>query len=232
MAGTIIYRSGIGTDNLILGGPDIVETIPLGTWNKVRVGMRLTMQAEASVPQSPFPRLALGLCSGTTNPFGSANTTHFVGGVSNHILWNLKNTPRRLFCGEGYTNTFKACKKIGATITGEPTPVTGPLVMEEDEPPRTLIAVDITRMVGGFNVDLFLCTLANPPMPFVDVTEFDFNAVMQSTTPALANHTRFSTFNVYTDEAVSGVLNAVNFSWNHGVINSIEVYDAAVNKLS
>lgn len=234
MAGTIIYRAGQGTDNLILGGADIVAPITLGTWNKVRVGMRMTMQAEADVDQSPFPRLAVGLCSGITNPFGAASTTHFVGGVSNNILWKFKTSPRRLFCGDGTSNSFKACKKIGTTITGEPTSITGPFIIEEDETPKTMLAVDITRMTGGFNVDIFLSTLLNPPLPpdLIDVTEFDFNAVMQATTPALVNHTRFSTFNVYTDEAVSGVLNAVNLSWNHGVINGIEVYDVAVNKLS
>ena len=208
------------------GSSDLVAAVTLGTWSHLRVGLRCVVgdaNTQTDISGPPLPRLAVGLCAGTTYPYRSNSCAHFVGAVTNHSTWyNVGTGPACYHCGGGATNALKSCKKIGTTLTGEPSGAAGPVISDGADQPATVIFVDIKRMTNpalGFNVTLFSRNASPLPSPLGSyVTKTKFDAAMLANPavfpPGVASHSSVGPYNVYTSEATNGVLSAVNVSWN------------------
>jgi len=82
---------------LSLANEEFVRTLAIGTnWTKLRLGMLMALNPDGTNNLSGT-NLLFGLCSGKTNPYGSANTTNFLGmkfgaDISSDLLTYVANS--------------------------------------------------------------------------------------------------------------------------------------------
>ena len=102
--------------------------------------------------------MALGVCSGSTNPFnnGSATTTHFVGArIHRRNLVENGGDSALSYLIASYA--MQCCKRVGTTITADSG--TGTLFYAWYMPLgtnyRTVWAVDITKGSPNFTMQMF-----------------------------------------------------------------------------
>jgi hypothetical protein len=82
------------------------------TWNEIRIGIRWHMR-DSGANLASNPQVFLGVCSGDTNLWGDATTTHAVGINFNAATWT-RNTTNYQVSG---VNTIFPAKRVGSTIT-------------------------------------------------------------------------------------------------------------------
>ena len=168
------------------------------------------------------PEFAFGLCSGTTNIFGDATVTHFVGARSSG-LWSFQTT--------FYNNTsFQPAKKVGSTLTTGTTFVQNAAVQvgaASNTADRGCMFVDITK--GSPNYSLTLTYLNNTNS--TDISAATFLQQMEVASPVLTNHATSAAQTIAVNEGTDGVLDSINFSWNR-TTPFIEICDIAVARLA
>lgn len=213
-------RASLGNDQIIRF-PE-----PLGTWTKIRLGIRLSLNTTADVTGTP--RLYFGMCNGVeehVSGAGSMTTRNFLGVVTTDATWTYGLTPV-----EGYpyvtidsvaavhrvttTNTLSAGTAL-ATLAAYPQLYRNCFYVTID---KTTPAATTVEFISPNN--------AGNSVEDVALADF-FTQLKSETTVILPNYLRTvyaTTFNI--NEATNGTLNAVNLSWNK-FSNRIEVSDFA-----
>tara|TARA_R110000772_G_scaffold249530_2_gene364015 strand:+ start:123828 stop:124523 length:696 start_codon:yes stop_codon:yes gene_type:complete len=111
----IVSRSG--NKAFSLGNSYMARFMDVGeSWTRIRIGLTLRISGAAFGNITGTPRLAIGLCSGVTNPFGATLTDNFVGVITNQATFAAKTD---LYGNTGNTSgmgMFPATK-VGATLT-------------------------------------------------------------------------------------------------------------------
>lgn len=225
--------SAVDDKRIVLSNSQFARPIPFGTtWNKIRIGVRLDCTTSGG-NLTGTPRFAVGLCSGNTDLYGDATTTHFVGVRTNEATWTLTNSNRYLVNG----STLSPHKKVGTIFTagtaffpgvqwgigaGAATPVAD----------RTQFILEITK--GSPNFTLQMLGWINPggvAAP-VDNSDVAFYTNMEGAgNPAATNHTFSAANTLAVDEGVSGSFDHINIFWDR-TTSEIELSDLAVARIS
>ena len=201
-------------------------------WTTIRVGCRISID-DSGADITSTPRFAYGICSGITNPFISATTDHWLGGLLNDAtLTRAVGPPKRYTGGDGLC----AAKRIGNTNT---------------------IGSSLTQIgFGQQQFTFYYCGTANRSVLFLDITKGDPNFTLQVklfagygygssedvsieefltqlplSSPALIGHYTTASVDIAVDEAADGFFNAVNISWDR-TSPAIEVSDVKVVQLA
>lgn len=144
--------------------------LPTG-WNKVRVGLRLTV-GDLGVNPGSTPRFAFGLCHGTTNIIGDATCDNAIGAITNSASWARG--------GVGYAGmAVTAFTKVGSTLTTGGTLIGGSgiaLAWTRTVAPfyRNCYLLDITKGSPNYTVALYYWS----PGTTADVQDYDFYQAM------------------------------------------------------
>jgi len=205
-------------------------------WSKIRLGIRLHM-TDSGTTLTGGAVFAMGFCSGLSNTYGDAVTTHFVGltmgeGIS---AWGRVGLVPPL--NYPPSAVYRATKRIGITNTyGTPALIPGNMNeyigsgADIDYADRRLLFLDVTK--GAPNYTLFLPFVMNA-YPSTDLSANAFIAMMSQPNPTPG--TRYGNYgnpvDLPVDEVGDGQLSAVNFAWNR-VDSTIEICDVAVAVLA
>jgi len=198
--------------------------VALGTWNVIRMGFLWSVRQDVlGVIQPDF---AFGFSSGTSAVYGDASATHFVGITTEGTAfggWALHGT-NFLF-----NAVFRPTKQVGATKTNGTNLTTSGVVYANTtaDNKRSLWFVEITKGSPNYSFKLFHRNDVGATNP----SHTDLVAVMESASPALANHVFTAAQTLAVDEGADGTLNAINFYWNLTSSNT-EVDEIMVTKVS
>lgn len=102
---------GESTKVISMANGQMVRSLSMGSsWDKIRIGFRYRINTEYDIPGSP--EFSIGLCSGTTNTFGSTTCDNFIG------IMNT-DTTMVLHASGDYVQSINinAITKVGTTIT-------------------------------------------------------------------------------------------------------------------
>lgn len=132
------------------------DTVAIGTgWTKIRIACRFSILDSGSNVTST-PRFAIGICSGSTNIFQDATTTHFLGIMSNNATWSRIVGPPVGY-NIGASGTWVVTKRIGAVTTSNTS--IGGLVnstfYDATTANRTAFFITITKGSPTFTVQIF-----------------------------------------------------------------------------
>lgn len=201
--------------------------IPTG-WTSLRLGVRWRMQDNGS-GLTLFPRLAMGLCSGTTNILGDATTTHFAGIISNSSDWAYWTGSAAVYYGFSYS----PYKKVVSTAT------TGALYSSDCRIPYNLSPtnrfiylhyLEITKGSPNYSFRVFTMIGNNPPTDYTEAQFYSLLTQPGADTLSLSNYAYTTTNTLAVDEATDGTFNAVNFYWDRGVV--VEIHDWGIAQLA
>jgi hypothetical protein len=185
------------------------RTLALGSlWTSLNVGVRLR-HSRAGAWTSPTVlsgsrRLGFGLCSGSSNPYGSASPTHFVGLRTGSTNWGRLAGTNWWECGH------RLVTRAGATETTHSSSATGTLrTAERAEESFSAWYLRLTRLPGDLALlEAFLPTGPDAP------TAADFEAQMRREVwkADVSNHSSYREFSIEIalDEATLGTLDTVN----------------------
>lgn len=181
--------------------------VNLGTWNVVRVGMLWSLRQD--VFQADIdPNFAFGLCSGTTNCYGDATVTHFVGITSEIGAFGL---PWQETAGGFLRAVMRPSKKVGATQSNGTNLATNHLVYANTvvDNKRSITWIEFTKGSPNYSFKIFY----RDTDAATDATVTDLEDTMEDLTPTLANHTFSAAQTLAVDEGVDGTLNAIQVYW-------------------
>lgn len=206
------------------------DTVAIGTgWTKIRVACRLSITDSGSNVTST-PRFAIGICSGSTNIFQDATTTHFCGIMSNNATWSRIVGPPVGY-NIGASGTWVVTKRIGAVTTSNTS--IGGLVnstfYDVTTANRTAFFITITKGSPTFTIQIFTRSSATAS----DVALAEFLTQVELVTPTIANHGLNTASNntIAIDEAVDGFFDHACVAWDRTTPN-IEVSDLSVVRLT
>lgn len=235
----IIQRtiSAQADNRVVLQNSQDARPLPFGSsWTRLRIGVRLHMRQYSEVGNitglginGTPPRFAFGLVSGTTNLFGDASTTHFIGVRWNATTWTLTGSNRFLVSN----GSVIPIKKVGTTVTSGsaffPTSQWGiGAGAESNAADRTVLFLDITK--GSPNYTLQLFGWINTGVAPVDVSFANFKEQMILSAPSISGHAMSDTQDIAITE-LDGAFNAVTFSWNQ-TLPQIEIEDIALKRFA
>lgn len=195
-------------------------------WTTLRVGLRLHMR-NIGTDITGTPRFAFGLCSGTSNIFGDASVTHFVGALSSAASWTYgTGTPNYYYD----PSQMVPAKKVGSTLTtgatfGQSVFAASAAVGGSER--RAMMFVDITTGSPNYTLKLWASGTATIP----DQSNATFLAQMENNPPSLANYTYSAGKTIAVNEGTDGTLNAINVSWDR-TTPVIEICDIAVARIA
>jgi|SRR5688572_2374569 len=197
------------------------------SWTTIRIGCRISIDDFGGNILST-PRFAFGICSGTSNLFMDATTTHWAGVVSDVSSWRyLAGPPASL--GPNNPWTLSVAKRVGSTLTiGS---AIGPGFWQIGDcavATRTVFFLDITKGSPNFTFQLYGNSTNTP---FGDVSLATFLAQVPLLTPSIANHTQGSAVTQAVDEGTDGQFSAVNIAWDRSS-PAIEISDLSIVKLA
>ncbi len=198
------------------------------SWTKIRIACRLSIDTSGAANLTSTPRFAFGICSGTSNIFMDATTTHWQGIYSTLATWTYHAGPPDYFQGN---TTWTYEKRIVSTNTNGAGGV-GDLggnnwfCYDCATATRIMFAIDITK--GSPNFTLLPFTKGTNDS--ADVTLATYLAQIPLSSMTVTNHTNFGSDTMATDEGANGSFNAVNIAWDR--TTGIEISDLAVVKLA
>lgn len=212
-------------------GPDILGE----SWNHLRLGTRIEVNANPASWIIDFPVFVMGLCSGVVNPWnnGLKPTTHFIGGKTTNEFWT--NAPANYhYLGGTGTDLFKTCKRIGLVETlgnnfGGAFGVNGIPFPNVALATRMALFMDFVKTGIPGELELRMWkpnAFFYPDMPYSDFIDNMTLATPTWLRPPDTNYYGFVTETITVDEATHGVLNAVNFGSNK--VDHIEISDAVI----
>ena len=241
MAITTILRSTGGVDDVraLMGRSTLRRKLSVGTsWTKLRVGLRLCIEDTGGNVLST-PQFAVGLCSGTTNPFndGSAITTHWVGAITAGASWTRASNA----FGVGYGVTWLVpAKRIGMTFTYGTALSAGifnsaalGFAADANGVNRGLFFVDITKGNPNFTFNGFIraSTVGAAAPADRDVSYDEFIEQLELPVPSITGHQDGTARTMAVDEATHGYLDTVNIFWNRSTPR-FEISDIAAVRLA
>lgn len=217
-----------------LGNDQIIRFIePLGNWNKIRVGIRLSVNALADVTGTP--RLYLGMCNGVeshASGAGSMTTRNFVGTVTSAATWSygsgvdpnagipyLQIGETRGVVRVGTTNTTISSATV-STLTATPQLRRTALyaTIDKTTPSATTVEMLTSNNIGVGLDDISLSR-------FIEQLESETTVILDGYQRTVISGS------LSVDEATNGVLNAVNVSWSK-TPNRIEISDISYHVFS
>lgn len=195
--------------------------INIGTgWNTIRVGIRVHMDNTGAALGSG--NFFIGLCSGNTNQFGDATTTHAVGCLT---------TSSFQFQTTFYNATgFAPAKRVGSTLTTGTVLAANaaiPCKAASNTADRAMISIDIIKGSPNYSFQLFA---PNNTVP-ADMSAASFLTLMEATTPASTSYVFSSAQTLAVNQATDGTLDNINISWDHSS-PWIEICDIAVARIA
>ncbi len=191
------------------------------TWTKIRIGCRLSIEdSGAAISGAKF---AFGICSGTSNIFMDATTTHWLGVIHGNYGATLNR-------GAGppvqYNNYIELYKKVATTLTLIDFGNSNTVYMRDcTTANRAVMFLDITKG-SPFTLRLFCCTSASG-----DVSVTTYLDQLPVASPTITGHAFGNAVTTTIDEATNGYFNAVNVAWDKSS-PAIEISDLAVVRLS
>jgi len=194
------------------------------SWSKIRIGCRIGIE-DTGAGLTSTPRFAFGICSGTSNIYMDATTTHWCGILTNAATWSRFTGPTFYQIAAG---GLVVAKRIGSTLT------TGSGIGDYSNwhdcaaATRKALFLDITKGSPNFTFNLFY---EHGAFSSVDVSLATLLAQLPLSSPAITDHESSSNVTLAIDEATNGYFNAVNFAWDR-TSPAIEISDMAVVKLA
>lgn len=198
----------------------IARPVALGTWNVLRLGMLWGIRQDAPVA-SISPLAAFGFCAGTTNVFGDASVTHFVGVRFENGAWTINGD----FLDSDVNSPIKT---VGVTTTAGGS-LTGTNLIHAKQDTVNVRSVTMLELTKGSPNYTFV--LLRRSATGADVTPATFRAQMEAATPTITNHGLTGSQTVAVNEGVDGTLNAINVYWNL-TTSSQEIEEIMVVKVS
>ena len=186
-------------------------SLPSG-WQKVRVGVRL-YAGWAGGALSSTPRLAVGLCAGTTNLIGDATTDHFAGVITSASGWSWStNTGYTWF----YNIAAAPCTRIGSTLSVGSNLNTnlGIGTVGGSTGVRSFWFADITKGSPNYTFNVYAMSGGSPPQAPADQSATAFLNAMALDVPSVTGMAFGSAQGLAVDEATHGTLNAASVWWN------------------
>lgn len=173
------------------------------SWTTLRVALFLKINDTGATIVAP--RLAFGLCSGTSAIPGDASVTHFCGMKTNGSNWSRLTAAVRY----NYSNFALPTKTVATTDTVG-TSFSNTSVLHTTA--LSMLFVDITKGSPNYSLKLFHFTNASGTAPVCTLS--DFNTQSVSTTPAFTGHAFTAAQTVAVDETADGAFDAACFWWN------------------
>lgn len=230
-AGSVIKSrtfSSVQDNRIQLSNSHFARAHGVSSWSKLRIALRFSMN-DSGANLTSTPVFAVGLCSGTSNIYGDASVTHFVGLLPISATWT-RLTSALCYATNASGGDVTPTKKIGSTEThgtaiGSQTvqiPADVTIAM------RWMWFVDILKGTPNYTLSYFAVTSRSTA---TDVSVADFLTQANLGSPSFAGHGNSGTQTIAVDEATNGTLDCVNISWDR-VTPEIELSDLAVVKLS
>jgi len=219
MASIVERTIGGATDRrLALLREQCGRTISIGSsWNKIRLGIHLSIDTSAAITQ--MPSFVFGLCSGMTNMYTDETTDHFVG-VKTPDSINTTNFANYIQ-GPGTQSVIK----IGTTETNTtPASVTSYFAMGKSSASRSMFILEITKGSPNYIVRFRMSEYNE------NVTTAQFRAQMQAENVTFA-HGWTANQNFAIDEATNGNLDTINIAWM-SELNAIEISAVSYSRLA
>lgn len=190
------------------------------TWSRVRVGALVSLSGAAT---SVTPVFGMGICSGTTNIFGDATTTHWIG-IYSVANWTYNGS------GGYASGTIAFAKKVGASVT-----------TSGGASGYDIADCGVLNHVSGYFVDIVrgspnytIEIVANDTVPTgansLSVTTFgNLMKYKQSINSFRPAGYYFTSSTIACDESVDGYFDSANVSWSGtGTAFCIDRIDTAV----
>lgn len=230
MASVIIHRTiSSATDSRIqLSNSRFARQIPF-SWSKIRLGVRWTLNATTGVNITGTPRIVLGICAGSSNIYGDATTTHFLGARQNESTWTAQGAAgsENWFCNG---STWQNLKRVGTTDTTGTSLGLNAItwnIAHATLARRSIFFLDITKGSPNFTQRIF-GTNANPP---ADITESRFLELMGIELPSETNYQHATAQTLAVSEGTDGTFTHLNVHWDRTTQN-IEISDIALARFA
>lgn len=229
VVGQRTFSFGIGK-YFNLANEDFVRLLPFGnSWTSLRIGVLVGIDNQTAANMGgAWP--VIGVCSGTSSPFGSPTCLNFVGwAVATSALTFTYNAGGGLPYYTTASNQAVVTKRNGVLGASSTNGTSMQWPVAAWTPRRSVLIITITK--GSPN---YATSSAYAPAAMPDWTNFNFLDMMdqQVSTPICAGVTLSASAigNAAMDE-VPGPLNAVNISWNRQAF-PMEIYALAVARVS
>lgn len=228
MGSIILLRTigGVDDKRVVLQNSNWARPFTIDSgWTKLRIAFRVSI-TDSGASVGSTPRFAIGLCSGSTNIFMDATTTHFVGVVSDAGTWSRRTSPTGYGTGTGQ---IKPATRIGTTLTlGSGFSSSCFEFVDAALANRTALFVDITKGSPNYTFQVFSRTNATSGG---DVDKATFDAQAETAVPTITNHTLFGSGTLAVNEGTNGTLNHVCAAWDRST-PQIELSDDRIVKLA
>jgi hypothetical protein len=199
---------------------DFARKMGIGTaWTKIRIGLRLSLQATSTANSSLF---AFGVCQGDTNTFKSGTTTDFIGAIlGTTASQNYAYTagPPAFITG----TSLAAINRIGNTNTIVNTSSSNVVISTAPATIRSILITDIEKNFTNNKVSSWGSTSTTVAL---DATLATLMTFMESDT--LTGLAALTTNNI--PYSGSGLWDTVNVSWNNS-IQPVEISDVIVTRI-
>ena len=209
------------------------------SWTKIRVGMRFHF-TDTGAGLTGNPVMVMGLCSGTTNQYGDATTTHFVGCAWDQSTW-ARIGANEYTPGAAFANSAPVARKRISTTNTDSAILYGAFggnyftnQAAAAAADRMVTFLDITKGSPNYTFHIPFAQTSSGGVPG-DVSAANFLLYMGQTNPAPSEN-NYSVANpadqtLAVNEGANGTLNAVNLYWNRADL-SIEITDIALAVLA
>jgi hypothetical protein len=209
-----IINKNIASTNtkcLQMTADQIGRTLRIGNqWNTLHIGVLLGFQGVGATVTSPT--MAIGVCSGTTQMFGS-----FAGFTRN--FFGIRTQGNVTYNGgspSSYQPTIVGVRKVGTTVTDTGSAVA--LLGDATANLLTFVGVRLVKTGGNIAISVFGCgnTFSTQNRSF---TDWLMQLECRTFTPnLLSNYALTSLGSLAYDEATNGTLDTLNLSYNQATI--------------
>jgi len=227
MPSTILLRtiSSVDDKRIVLSNSNFARKFSVSTWTKLRIALRLSI-TDSGANITSNPRLAIGLCSGSTNIFLDATTTNWAGCLMDGATWTRNAGPPINYAMPA--SGWVPAKRVGSTTTKGTTHHAGNDYLHDATAAfRSLWCVDITKGSPNYTFNLYMRNSA----AVSDVTLSNFLANVELASPAVNAQHFQSTQQTLAFDEVAGTLDHVNIAWDR-TDPKIEISDLAIVRLS
>lgn len=231
MSVSILSRtiSAIVDQRLVLTNDQCGRPLSIGTtWNQIRIGMRCAINPQGSTASPPDPGFFFGLCSGTTNMFGSATTTNALGVITGSTL-NYNAGPPPYY--HITTSGLLRAKRVGSTLTSGSTMIAATRLPFTADPTtiRAAMVLEITRGSPNYTTQLIVSIGLGVDLPLsIFLAALEAATMADVTTVLNTSGASYNTGSASTIafDIVAGDLNTINVSWASAV-RTFEISDIA-----
>lgn len=229
--------NAVGDKYVSLANEELVRTLQIGTdWTKLRIGVLLAVTPDGT-NNLASAALMMGVCSGTTNPYGAASTTNFVGaafhasapGATSGTLTYNANSGNPVFTSVG---TWPATR-VGTTLGNATGSATAFMLTTNTGSPqrRSPLFLDITK--GSPNYTVVRWTPSSSQSSFLngDCTLGELLNMLEVVSPTWLGIALSSISATIAASETAGAFDSVDLFWNKAGF-PLEVYALAVARLA